>query len=106
MPAPRSKFKSEWSANGLWPVRQLSQIGLECAAGAACMMLAASLCVSGPPRSVAASNPNADNRPMTVRDVLSVREIAGQAISSDGGNVAFIVKDAQISTNDYKYTLF
>ncbi len=70
------------------------------------MMFAASLWLAVPPRPTAISNAKADNRPMTVRDVLSVREIAGQAISSDGGNVAFIVKDAQIPTNDYKYTLF
>src|SRR5579862_2636079 len=48
----------------------------------------------------------ADKKPMTVRDVLSVREIGSQAITTDGRNIAFVVKDAQIATNDYKYTLF
>jgi dipeptidyl aminopeptidase/acylaminoacyl peptidase len=48
----------------------------------------------------------AGKQPMTVRDVLSVREIVSQSISSDGRAVAFVVKDAQISSNDYKYTLF
>ncbi len=50
--------------------------------------------------------PRADKRPITVKDVLSVREIESQMISPEGQNVAFVVKDAQIATNDYKYTLF
>ena len=45
-------------------------------------------------------------RPITVRDVLSVREITEQKISPDGRNVAFIVKDADIPANDYKSTLY
>jgi len=47
-----------------------------------------------------------ETHPINVRDVLSVREIDSQVISSDGRKIAFVVKDAQISTNDYKYTLF
>jgi len=45
-------------------------------------------------------------KPITVRDVLAVREIVEQRISADGRRIAFVVKDAQIASNDYKYTLF
>jgi dipeptidyl aminopeptidase/acylaminoacyl peptidase len=47
-----------------------------------------------------------DTHPINIRDVLSVREIDSQVISSDGREIAYVVKDAQISSNDYKYTLF
>ncbi len=47
-----------------------------------------------------------NEHPMTVRDVLSLREITEQKISPDGSNIAFVVKDAQLSSNDYKSTLF
>lgn len=45
-------------------------------------------------------------RSITVPDVLSLREITAQQMSSDGRNIAFIVKDADVDANDYKYTLY
>ena len=48
----------------------------------------------------------APKRPITVPDVLSVREFTAQQISADGRSIAFIVKDADIAANDYKYTLY
>ena len=45
-------------------------------------------------------------RPITVPDVLSLREITSQQMSSDGRNITFMVKDADVDANDYKYTLY
>jgi dipeptidyl aminopeptidase/acylaminoacyl peptidase len=45
-------------------------------------------------------------RSITVPDVLSLREITAQQMSSDGRNIAFIVKDADGAANDYKHTLY
>src|SRR5580704_196873 len=47
----------------------------------------------------------APKRPISVRDVLSVREFTAQQTSSDGRSIAFIVKDTDVAANDYKYTL-
>jgi dipeptidyl aminopeptidase/acylaminoacyl peptidase len=45
-------------------------------------------------------------RPITLRDVLSVREVTEQQISPDGRTVAFAVKEADLAANGYDCSLY
>jgi len=44
--------------------------------------------------------------PITLQDILSLREITEQHISPDGRTVAFAVKDADLAANDYNSSLY
>lgn len=43
--------------------------------------------------------------PITLRDILSLREITEQQVSPDGRTVAFVIKDANLATNGYDSSL-
>ena len=50
--------------------------------------------------------PDASIRPITLRDILSVREITEQQISPGGRTVAFAVKEADLAANGYDCSLY
>jgi dipeptidyl aminopeptidase/acylaminoacyl peptidase len=49
---------------------------------------------------------DASSHPITLRDILALREITEQHISPDGRTVAFVVKDADLASNDYNSSLY
>jgi dipeptidyl aminopeptidase/acylaminoacyl peptidase len=68
------------------------------------ILLLLSLCTVDSPTSSFASE--ASSHPITLRDILSLREITEQHISPDGRTVAFVVKDADLAANDYNSSLY
>ena len=46
------------------------------------------------------------SHPITLRDILALREISEQRISPDGRTVAFVVKDANVDANSYTASLY
>ncbi len=49
---------------------------------------------------------SASPRPVTSKDLLSIREIHGLSISPDGQRIAFVVGQADFKTNSYRSGLF
>jgi len=68
------------------------------------ILLVLPLFLVGSPAKALASE--ASIRPITLRDILSVREITEQQISPDGRTVAFAVKDADLAANGYDSSLY
>jgi dipeptidyl aminopeptidase/acylaminoacyl peptidase len=67
-------------------------------------LLASLIVITASPESTLASE--APDHPITLRDILSVREITEQHISPDGGTVAFVVKDADLAANNYSSSVY
>ena len=68
------------------------------------ILLVLPLFLVGSPAKALASE--ASIRPITLRDILSVREITEQQISPDGRTVAFAVKEADLAANGYDSSLY
>ena len=68
------------------------------------ILLLLSLFAVGSPTSSFASE--ASSIPITLRDILSLREVTEQHISPDGRTVAFAIKDADLAANDYNSSLY
>jgi len=51
-------------------------------------------------------SPSGQRHPLTLQEIVSLREIAGLQISPDGRLIAFLVKQAFIDTNGYRMALY
>jgi dipeptidyl aminopeptidase/acylaminoacyl peptidase len=61
------------------------------------------LLVASPARPAASES---SDHPITLRDILSLREITEQHLSPDGRTVAFVIKDADLAANGYDSSLY
>jgi dipeptidyl aminopeptidase/acylaminoacyl peptidase len=68
------------------------------------VVLSFSWCLAGLPGNASAQE--ASSHPITLRDILSLREITEQQISPDGRTVAFVIKQADVDANDYTSSLY
>jgi len=56
--------------------------------------------------SLASFGAQGPSHPITLHDILALREITEQQISPDGNAVAFVVKDTDLAANSYNFSLY
>ena len=67
------------------------------------LLVLALMAVVSPTNSPASEN---SSHPITLRDIVSLRQITEQHISPDGRTVAFALKEADLAANDYNTSLY